>query len=514
MAHGTVEICHADPKKLKLWRLYLEKLGVPIPNSELGLADALNNLNLTSERMELVIHGDKLPTTVDRPEPTVPIENPFKRLGARRFIPHHSAKLSTCDIELIEAFQETYQRLPPSFPTAGMREWLYFDPNKVNVAVAVSGGSAPGVNAVIHWLVCRHCEKPYGPLDAADDKKFMGYIEGFKGLSGQLSRNYIQLDPGITKEHLHEPGCFVGQSRIEAEPIMEAVIKTLERDGIDILYLLGGDGSLEGARKIWFEVQRRGLKTAIVGIPKTIDNDVLWCWHSLGFESALEATARALTSFHYNVKCNGRVGVVIVYGGDAGFLAAMASAACGRVDWVVIPEKPVSVEELKRRITSLVSRSGDDRNPLRQHALIVVAEGAARNGEILSLIASVVGIPPQELARLTAKQDSPVLREGLQKALASVLEDRSVNCGHHPAFLEPRALVHCVPPLASDLLKAQRLAYEAVDNALAGYRGFMPSFWQTEVVLVPLAMALAGRKRLNLGVVASQAEDSTGQSRK
>src|SRR5207249_2702134 len=186
---------------------------------------------------------------------------------------------------------------------AGPREDLYYPPESVNVGVVVSGGTCPGVNAMIHWLVYRHHET-YNLRTGCFH--VYGFLNGFKGLSGELGLNYVSLNPDQTRERMHEPGSMIGQSRYEAD--VPKMVNTLKEMGVHILYVIGGDGSLEGAHKIAMEVQRQQLKIAVVGIPKTIDNDILWCWDSPGFETAVNEVAKAVDTFHFNIKANNRIG--------------------------------------------------------------------------------------------------------------------------------------------------------------------------------------------------------------
>jgi 6-phosphofructokinase 1 len=512
MCQHTAGFWTDDPRDLHFRRSFLQKVGVPGPlQSSQEIRDAINRLNLTSERMEILRYGHKLPTEVTRFQPAEVRNDLHLREPDTRYIAYESRKLVTCDLEIIQAFHDAYGELPPSFATAGPREQLFFQPRNVNVGIAVSGGTAPGVNAVIHWLVSRHCET----YELRPGKSVYGFIDGFKGLSLSIPKNYVNLRPELTQRYMHEPGCFLGQSRFEADPAtVEKMVQTLKMMDIKILYVLGGDGSLEGAYKIWQQVQHAKLQISVVGVPKTIDNDILWCWHSLGFETAMHASANAINAFHANVKTNGRIGVVILFGGRAGFLATMASLASGRVDLFVIPERTVTLDEIKKRIGDLVSREGEDTNPKKDHALVVVAEGAAHVGDFLELVAEELGEPAYKLAQFGSKYDEHIIREALHRSLKRFFDLPGVNRGHTPAFVEPRGLVHSVPPLASDVLKAHRLATAAVDNALAGFSGFMPSYWLTEIVLVPLQIVRPGVKRLNRGVLLAQALECAGQSQR
>lgn len=456
---------------------------------------------ITTERAELIAALDKLPTEVYRLSPISHGNNiSEKELG--KFMPHDIRKCVTADMDIIRFFVEKLHRMPPSFSGAGPRADLYFAHDTVNVGIAASGGTAPGVNSVIHWLVYRHCHS-YKLVGG----KIYGFLNGFKGLAGRSGNNYIELKPDQTRRWVHEPGCRIGQSRYEEQS--KQMVDTIERMGINILYILGGNGSLEGTHKIWLEVKRRDLNISVVGIPKTIDNDILWIWHSVGFETAVNEAAKVINTFHANIQSNNRVGIMLLFGAESGFLASNAALASSLGDVVLIPEESFELEKLVEYISrKLLSRNGDPLDPLQSHALIIIAEGVSRTGSIRKLIAKKLRCSEKKLDALT----EDVVRSALANVLKHALDKRFGRSDNVPVFLEPRALVHSVPPIATDLIYSQRLAYSAVDNALAGYTDFIPSWWLTEYVLVPLEMSGGKTKHIpTAGLFWAAVRDSTGQ---
>lgn len=424
------------------------------------------------------------------------------------YVPIERRKCISCDLDVVRLYrQQGFGTEIPSFLAAGARRDLVFDPTNVNVAIVVAGGSAPGTNAVIHWIVKRH-QSSYG---LGKKGNIYGFIRGFRGLSRKGEINIRPLTVADTEQLMTEPGCLIGMSRYREN--INVMVDTLRDLSIDILYVIGGDGTLEAAHKLSLEIEQRGLRIAIAGIPKTIDNDVVWCWSAFGFDTATNEAAKAIRTFHANVKTHGRVGIMMLYGGHAGFLAANAALASGVTNAVVIPEEPFSLAALIRYVERLISRQ---RNPLTDHALVVFSEGLAWSHHFRKPMVQELRrqkfIPTRGKAANFDDLPSEHIRTAFLNVISLAFNQRFAHTPHAPVITEPRSLISSVGPTAYDIRYCQRLAYNAVDSALAGYTDFMSSYWLTEYVLVPLHLVAGRHKELPVnGAFWSMVRAATGQ---
>ena len=259
------------------------------------------------------------------------------------------------------------QCLPaPSFEEAGARERLYFDPARTTVGIVTCGGLCPGLNDIIRGIV-NQCHYQYGVT------RIYGFRYGYEGLVQRYGHSPLTLKPASVEQAHNFGGTLLGSSRGQQD--IGDMVDTLEDMNVDILFVIGGDGTLCGAAEIVKEIERRGLKKAVVGIPKTIDNDIMYLDKSFGFETAFAAAVQAVKCAYVEATgaVNG-VGLVKLMGRDSGFIACFAALAGSNVDFVLIPEVPFDLggphgllEVLRHRLLK------------RGSAVIVVAEGAGQN---------------------------------------------------------------------------------------------------------------------------------------
>ncbi len=378
---------------------------------------------------------------------------------------------ATGDIDIITAYLNANQSLP-SFPAAGPRELLFFNPSEVRVGIVTAGGIAPGLNTVIHSIVNMH-STVYGTRD-----RVIGFLGGFRGIERQHT---VELEPLKTIEWLQKGGTGIFTGRDKAD--LNAIVTSIVQLGIDILYVIGGDGSLSVAHAIVKEIESRKQKIVVAGIPKTMDNDVLWISHSFGFDTAVEEAARIVNAIHDEAKSTRRVCLLPLFGREAGFVAAHAALACGHVDAILVPEVEFKLEPLLEYIDKLVKRKG--------HALVVLAEGACPWGYTEQDIEKELrgrGLDP-------ADRTNPRVSDAMRSWRLNVIQDKFKEYfgklwgDEHQVFVEePRYLIRAIPANSIDQIYCQRLADLAVHNALAGYTDFMISQWLDEYVLVPLKL--------------------------
>lgn len=443
------------------------------------------------------------------------IKNPLREERVGRYRPLSSRMCATAEMDVIKEFLTERHQEPPSFLEAGPRDTLYYDPSDVQAGIVTPGGVAPGLNTVIHSVVNMHREI-YG-----GQRSVYGFQSGFRGL---VQQRYVELTPGITRNWIHLGGTELGTSRGEND--VKAMTRSLQDLGVNILYVVGGDGSLTVAHLIAEELEKeqamvRGKKIVVAGIPKTMDNDVLWVWHSFGFDTAVTEAARAIDTIHDDAKATERICLMQLFGRDAGFLAAHASLASGRVDAVLVPEIEYSIKPLLDYAENVLTE--------KNYALIVVAEGTGPqeySEEYIHERLRDEGFDRNDPCYRTHPRVSEALAEGRLTFLKDKFEERFVNggpagCrpfrgGRHRAFVsEPRHLIRAVQANASDQIYCQRLADLAVHNAMAGFTDFMISQWLTEYVLIPLSLvtgSIGKAKRLSPeGLFWKTVTSSTGQ---
>jgi 6-phosphofructokinase 1 len=255
---------------------------------------------------------------------------------------------------------------PRTFEIAGPRERIYFDPEKTVAAILTCGGLSPGLNDVIRGIVMElwHGYRVF---------EILGIRYGFEGLVLKNGHSPLKLTPEAISHIHHFGGTILGTSR--GAQNIDAMVDGLRDLGVDILFAIGGDGTLNGASAIETEIQRRGLRKSVIGIPKTIDNDIEYLDKSFGFETAFAKAVEAVSCAHVEAICahNG-IGLVKLMGRESGFIACYATLASQQVNFCLVPEVPFPLEGSSGFLEALGHRIA-----LRKHAVIVVAEGAGQN---------------------------------------------------------------------------------------------------------------------------------------
>jgi 6-phosphofructokinase 1 len=432
----------------------------------------------------------------------------------------------------------------PSFLEAVRRKQgsLYFPngPAGLNVGIVVSGGIAPGINAVIDGIVQR--QELY-----ATEGKYAGHLQivglrnGFLAFD-DLARASCRLSGVMSAEHATEGGSFLGTSRDAALfgvfgekkrlARLKSIVKKLRDNNYDILYVIGGDGSMKAAHALWVEAEKQwaaegGQRLSVVAVPKTMDNDVLWVWQAFGFMSAVEKGREIIEQIGTEVASNPRLYVVQLFGSDSGFVVSHAVLASkGRLcDVALIPEIDFSMPKLADRMrTKIRERMQPPRaeNPwaLLPGGMVVMAETAIPKDALEYVDDEQIGLSAGEKEqirkycrmrdngkRIQGQTDENLRSAGLKivsRGVANLLQrtDPDEVVGD-PVWRnlrvftnEPRHQLRAIPPSCTDIIFGNRLGTLAVDNAMAGYTDFMISQWLTEYVLVPLQLVVLGRKRI------------------
>ncbi|MCH7750711.1 MAG: ATP-dependent 6-phosphofructokinase [Planctomycetes bacterium] len=358
------------------------------------------------------------------------------------------------------------------FERAGARQEIFFDPEKTRAAVVTCGGLCPGINNVIRTLVME-LDHNYGVQDV------LGIRFGYDGLQTDQGRPPLKLTHDVVEDIHHRGGTILGTSRGHREP--QATVDFLVKEQIDILFCIGGDGTQRGAHQIAAEVARRRLPIAIVGIPKTIDNDIKYCYRTFGFYTAVAEAEKVIDCAHIEAKgvLNG-VGLVKLMGREAGFIAAAATVASGEANFTLIPEEPFALEGRQGFLPALRRRLA-----AREHAVVVVAEGAGQ--DLLSAASD----------QCDASGDRRLGDIGLflKQQIVDYFAKVSIPVG--VKYFDPSYYIRSVAANAADSLLCEQLARKAVHAGMAGKTDLLIGLWHNHLIHVPLAVSTGMKKRLS-----------------
>src|ERR1700737_2164159 len=267
----------------------------------------------------------------------------------------------------MEGVRDMFERglSPLNFEMAGPREKIYFDPGKTSAAIVTCGGLCPGLNDIIRGIVMELYQR-YGVT------RIFGLRYGYEGLVPRFGHLPAALRPDSVSTIHTFGGTILGSSR-GPQDVVE-MVDHLEELDVELLFVIGGDGTLKGGAAINAEIRHRGLKKSVIGIPKTIDNDIMYLDKSFGFETAFAEAVKAVScALVEAVGAMNGIGLVKLMGRDSGFIASYAALAGQHVNFCLIPEVPFDLrgrrgflEVLRQRIVQ------------RKHAVILVAEGAGQ----------------------------------------------------------------------------------------------------------------------------------------
>jgi len=357
----------------------------------------------------------------------------------------------------------------PALEPGGPREYIYFDPSRTRAAIVTCGGLCPGLNNVIRGLVLELADN-YGVTEV------LGFRDGFRGLAGDVEP--VRLTHDVVAGIHNRGGTILGTSRGSQDPAL--MVDTLERLGVSLLFVIGGDGTLRGAAKIADEAERRGLVLSVIGVPKTIDNDIPYLDQSFGFQTAFTRATDSIKSAHTEASSTPHgVGLVKVMGRHSGFIACYAALASHDADFVLIPEVPFFLDGpdgFLARLRDRVRRQG--------HAVVVVAEGAGQ--ELLESDGAVDASGNARLADVGA-----LLRGAITEGFASAGEELSLR------YVDPGYAIRSVPANGWDAVYCLRLAQAAVHAAMAGRTAMVVGRWHGRFVHLPIPVATGSRNQVD-----------------
>ncbi|UQZ87885.1 diphosphate--fructose-6-phosphate 1-phosphotransferase [Deltaproteobacteria bacterium Smac51] len=381
----------------------------------------------------------------------------------------------------------TCGRDPASFEEAGARRAIYFDSSKVRAAILTAGGLCPGLNDVIRALVMT-LHYRYGVHN------ILGVKYGYQGLLPEYGHELIPLEAKKVS-HIHEfGGTILGSSR--GGMLSEDMVDSLERLNINLLFCIGGDGTLKGAHSIAQEVKKRGLKLSVVGIPKTIDNDIGMVARSFGFETAVAIASDVIRSAHTEaIGAPHGVGLVKLMGRDSGFIAATAALAQSDANYVLIPEIDFDLDGPGGLLAHLEKRLEN-----RGHAVIVVAEGAGQK------YFETQGEQKDASGNILHKDIGMFLADQIKAHFKTLKKEINLK------YIDPSYIIRSAPANASDQVYCSFLGQKAVHAAMAGKTDLLIGQWNDHFVHVPIALAIRERKKVDPhGVLWTSVLEGTGQ---
>lgn len=370
---------------------------------------------------------------------------------------------------------------------AGPREFIYFNPAHVTAGICTCGGICPGLNDVVRSVV-RCLWLRYGV------KRIKGFRFGFKGFFADSGYETIDLSPSVVDDIHKNGGSFLGTSRGGGNRVSD-IVDAIESLSINMLFIIGGDGTQRGALDIANELEKRGLKVAVVGIPKTVDNDLEFIDRSFGFETAVENACKAVNAIHMEAQSqvNG-IGVVKLMGRESGFIATAAALASHETNFCLIPEVPFDMDGPNGFLTHL-----EKRLERRGHAVIVVAEGAG-----------------QELMQTTSETDASGNKKlsDIGVFLCDKIKEYFANKNIHInlKYVDPSYQVRSSVTTANDSIYCERLGNNAVHAAMAGKTKCVVGLVHDKYVIIPTQMVTRKRNKVDPeGALWRDALDATGQ---
>ncbi|HQL00075.1 MAG TPA: ATP-dependent 6-phosphofructokinase [Smithellaceae bacterium] len=377
---------------------------------------------------------------------------------------------------------------PLSVEAAGPRKQIYFDPAKSKAAIVTCGGLCPGINDVIRSVTMSLFYR-YGIKD------ILGIRFGLRGLNPAFGHKPVYLTPDFVKDITSIGGSILSTSRGPQD--ISVMVDYLEQQKVNMLFCVGGDGTMRAAEKLNAEIASRGIALGVVGIPKTIDNDLNLIEKSFGFDTAIEKTVEALRSAHVEAKgaFNG-IGLVKIMGRHSGYIAATAALAQGDVNFVLIPEVPFDLGGANGFLQALTSRIQK-----RGHAVILVAEGAGQ--ELIT----------QGSGKRETDASGNVRLADIGLFLKDRIEEhfRDLRLEINLKYIEPSYLIRSVQANASDSIYCSSLGQYSVHAAMAGKTGLLVALRKDDYVHLPLSAATTGRKIDSRGNLWMRVLEMTGQ---
>jgi 6-phosphofructokinase 1 len=375
------------------------------------------------------------------------------------------------DVDVILGAQTPVKR-SEVFECAGPREMIYFMPAHVHAGIVSCGGLCPGVNDVIRAIV-RCLWYRYGV------RRITGIPYGYKGFLPEYQYPTKELNPDNV-DNIHKlGGTYLGSARGGGGDVSK-IVDAMEQLNLNMLFTIGGDGTQRGALDIAKEVSRRKLKIAMVGIPKTVDNDFAIIEKSFGFDTAVAKAVDVVASAHVEAssQING-IGLVKVMGRESGFIAAHTALASHEVNFVLIPEVPFNLEGYNGFLHHLEQRLKN-----RKHAVVVVAEGVMQDKLIKEVKTDAGG-------NIKLVDVGTYLRDRIQEYFNE--KQMEINL----KYIDPSYIIRSAPSEPGDSIYCERLGNAAVHAAMAGKTKVIIGLVHNEFVHLPMKAVISHRSHVD-----------------
>ncbi|MDO9516257.1 MAG: ATP-dependent 6-phosphofructokinase [Syntrophales bacterium] len=376
---------------------------------------------------------------------------------------------------------------PLSIEIAGPRETIYFDPAQTKAAIVTCGGLSPGINDVIRAVVMGLYYR-YGV------KEIVGIRYGFQGLVPEYGHEPAVLTPEVVKDIHTLGGSILSSSRGSQD--ITTIVDTLCEMNINLFFCVGGDGTMRAAERIAEEIRQRDVKMGVIGIPKTIDNDLNLIDKTFGFDTAISMVVNAIQCAHVEAKgAPMGIGLVKIMGRESGHIVLNATLAQNDVNFALIPEVPFDLEGEKGLLKILEKRLLE-----RKHAVILVAEGAGQN------LCAGIGPKQTDASGNIRLQD---IGTYLKTQIEGYFEKRGLEI--NLKYIDPSYTIRSVPANASDSIYCELLGQFAVHAGMAGKTELVVGLFKGEYVHLPLK-SVASRKKVNTkGNLWMRVLEATGQ---
>ncbi|MCL2186718.1 MAG: ATP-dependent 6-phosphofructokinase [Treponema sp.] len=355
---------------------------------------------------------------------------------------------------------------------AGPREFIYFSPVLVHAGIVSCGGLCPGINDVIRSIV-RCLWMRYGV------KRITGFQYGYLGMLPESGIDLKPLDPDMTDDIHKIGGTFLGSARGGGKEV-EKIADTIQKLNMNMLFVIGGDGTQRGTVEIAEELEKRNYKAAVIGIPKTVDNDFALIDRSFGFNTAVAKAVEVVSAAHVEAKSaiNG-IGLVKLMGRDSGFIAAHTALASHEVNFVLIPEVPFNLEGYNGFLHHL-----EERLVSRKHAVIIVAEGAMQDQLITDKKYDAGG--NVKMADVGIYMRSRIIKHFEEKDIDISLK-----------YIDPSYAIRSAPANPDDSIYCERLGNAAVHAAMAGKTKLIIGLVNNRFVHLPIRVVISHRNKVN-----------------
>jgi len=370
---------------------------------------------------------------------------------------------------------------------AGPRQKIFFEPDTTHAAIVTCGGLCPGLNDVIRAIVMCLWYR-YGV------KNVSGIKFGYRGFLNEFSYPFMPLDPDIVEDIHQKGGTILGSSRGYGNRTSD-IVDALAKNNIDILFTIGGDGTQKGAINIAAEIKKRNLNIAVVGVPKTIDNDISFVQRSFGFETAVSVAVQAVEAAHTEAHdAPHGIGLVKVMGRQSGFIAAHTALAANDANVVLVPEVPFELDGPNGLLYYLHKRID-----VRNHAVILAAEGAGQRLMEETNAADESGNP--KLSDIGAFLKQKISQYFQQK-------DIEINL----KYIDPGYIIRSAPANPNDSIYCAQLGTNAVHAAMAGKTAMLVALFNNHFVHIPTQLAVSKKNCIDPdGALWRSVVEATGQ---